>query len=94
MAIKILSPVSTTSGLTISNLIATYSGRYIFRTVTINGEKKYEISSNISYYVDRSLQQVFDEPVKLVIPLELSNNAWQELYDYLKHKYPSYQDLL
>jgi hypothetical protein len=93
MAIKILTPIFAPSGISISGLEATYHGRYSFKSILLDEEKKYEIVSNVVYYFDRTKPQVFNEPVTITIPAEEVNNVWNILYGYLKNKYPRYIDV-
>ena len=88
MAIKILTPVITPSGVSVTGLEATYHGRYAFRPVFLDEEKKYEVTTSVVYYFDRTKPQVFNEPVVVTIPEEEVNNVWNILYGYLKNKYP------
>jgi hypothetical protein len=92
MAIKISTPVVTPSGVSVTGLEATYQGRYAFKSLQVQEEKKYEVTANVMYYFDRSRVQVFNESVVLVIPPEEVNNVWSLLYGYLKNKYPRYID--
>jgi hypothetical protein len=93
MAIKILNEIPTPSGLNVANLEATYSGRYVLRRIRKDGGKLYEVSSNVSYYHDRSKSQLFDEKVIIQFPEEEINNVWLLLYNYLKTKYPQYENV-
>ena len=93
MAIKILSGIPTPSGLVVSNLEATYSGKYILRRIRKDGGKIYEVTSNVSYYHDRTKLQLFDEQVILQFPETELPNVWAILYNYLKNKYPQYENI-
>ena len=94
MAIKILNEIPTPSGLLVANLEATFSGRYVLRRIRKDNEKIYEVTANVSYYHDRIKLQVFDEQVILQFPGTELSNVWALLYNYLKNKYPHYEDIM
>ena len=84
MGIKILSPVVTPFGISISNLHASIKGNFhIFK----NEDKTYRVSTTVIYVADgvQDANPVFIDGITInILSNDLNSNIFTLIYDYLK----------